>query len=138
MQDRPDLRELLECVRDFLQNEAVPRTSDPHLRFRVRIAANVLSIAAREIELEEELLRKERRRLLELYPEAGVVVPAPDAVQELKRAVKGLTERLARELRSGQMAAAPGDPVWSHVRAALVEKLQVANPAWLKRTGKNQ
>ncbi len=137
MQDRPDLKELLECVRDFLQNEAVPRTSDPHLRFRVRIAANVLAIGAREIELEEELLREERRRLLELYPEAGGAAPAPAAVPELRRAVKSLTEKLARDLRSGKIAAEPGDPVWSHVRAALVEKLQVANPAWLKRTGKN-
>lgn len=49
MHDRPDVAELLEAVREFLANEVAPAMSDQRLKFRALIAANVLSVAERQV-----------------------------------------------------------------------------------------
>ena len=135
MQDRPNFKELLEIVRDFLQSEAVPKTTDPHLRFRVRIAANLLGILQRELDLEEEQLPGELRRLQEIYPGTGAREETPENLVALKSLVATLNTRLAEEIRSCKRVAAPGDRIWRHVRATVIEKLKIANPAYLKRVG---
>jgi hypothetical protein len=47
---RPTASELLEAVREFLTGQVMP-ASTGRLAFHARVAANVLSIVAREIEL---------------------------------------------------------------------------------------
>jgi hypothetical protein len=136
MQDRPDLKELIESVRRFLEEEVVPAVADQRLRFRARVAANVLAVAARERELEETLLQEEMRRLAEvLAPDGGVAAGHGAAVStaDLRREVEALNGELARRIREGTIAAGPGSPAWEHVRKTAAEKLLVANPAWLER-----
>ena len=48
--DRPTTGELLESVREWLEREVIPAT-DGRLRFHARVAANVLGIVERELEL---------------------------------------------------------------------------------------
>jgi len=137
MQDRPDLKELIESVRRFLEEEVIPVAGDPRLRFRARVAANVLAVAARERELEETLLREERRRLAEVLAtgDAAAVGPeAPVSAADLRREVEALNGELARRIRAGTIAAGPGSPAWEHVRKTAAEKLLVANPARLRRS----
>jgi hypothetical protein len=134
MQDRPSLDELLASAEDFLLREALPAMPDARLRFRARIAANVLAVARRELALEEANLRAEHARLRELSGDAAA--GAPLAAPELRAAVGELTRRLAERIQSGELSAAPRDAVWEHVRRSLVEKLQVANPAFLERLEK--
>jgi len=49
MQDRPDSGELIDAVTRFIEQELLPTISDPRLRFRALIAANVLAVVSREL-----------------------------------------------------------------------------------------
>ncbi|MBI4604484.1 MAG: hypothetical protein HY721_21185 [Planctomycetes bacterium] len=129
MQDRPDLAELLESVRHFLEEEILPAAEDPRLRFRTRVAANVLAIAGRELSLGPALLEAELERLRALLPDVDPVAAAP------REAVERLNGELARRIREGELDASPGGPVWDHLRRTAVEKLRIANPGYLRRAG---
>src|SRR5688572_25649667 len=104
MQDRPDLKELIESVRRFLEEEVIPVAGDPRLRFRARVAANVLAVVAREREFEETLLREEKRRLAEVLATADAAAVGPEApvsAADLRREVEALNGELARRIRAG-------------------------------------
>ncbi len=131
MQDRPDLAELIDSVRRFLDSEVVPTVSDQRLRFRARVAANVLAVASRERAMEAELLQEELRRLEGLLGKGAADGTGGDPRAE----VDALNTELARRIRSGAIAAEPGSAVWEHLRKTAVEKLRVANPGYLKRVG---
>jgi hypothetical protein len=47
--DRPTPEELVEAVREFLEQEILPGLDDQRLRFRTLVAMNALGIAAREL-----------------------------------------------------------------------------------------
>lgn len=47
--DRPDARELLEAVTEFVAGEVLPTIEDHRLRFRTLVALNALGIAYREL-----------------------------------------------------------------------------------------
>jgi hypothetical protein len=47
--DRPDARELIEAVTEFLGGEVLPALEDHRLRFRTLVALNALGIAYREL-----------------------------------------------------------------------------------------
>jgi hypothetical protein len=137
MQDPPDLKGLIDSARRFLEEEIVPAVGDPRLRFRARVAANVLAVAARERELEEGLLLEERRRLAGVLGREGALAGGPEAARrplaDLRSEVEEWNAELARRIRAGAIDAAPGSPAWKHLKAAAVEKLQVASPACLER-----
>jgi hypothetical protein len=134
MQDRPDLVELLESVRHFLETEVMPAAADARLRFRARVAANVLSVAARERALEGELLATERLRLRQLLLKAKDGPPAPE---RLHSEVEEMNTELAQKIRAGEIDASPERPAWKHLRQTAAEKLRIANPAYLKRIGQH-
>lgn len=130
MQDRPDLAELLDSVRLFLEDEVLPAVSDARLKFRARVAAYVLAVAARERRQEGPLLEAEWRRLAAIL---GPLDSAPtDSSESPQARVASRNELLARAIRSGAIDASPGTPVWDHLRLAAFEKVQIANPAKLR------
>jgi hypothetical protein len=47
--DRPAAAELVEAVREFLEQEILPGLEDHRLRFRTLVAMNALGIAVREL-----------------------------------------------------------------------------------------
>lgn len=91
MQDRPSAQELLDAVRLFLATELLPTVSDPRLRFRTLIAANLLDMLRRELALEPDLLAAEYARLATLLGEQRSAPAEPRAlaaaVAELQRAL---------------------------------------------------
>ncbi|HEY6311426.1 MAG TPA: phosphotransferase family protein [Streptosporangiaceae bacterium] len=110
--DRPAGRELLRAVREFLITE-VGRT-DPRLRFHARVAANALRIAEREAMLAAGHERRHRARLAALGcgDDAGLCAAIRDG---------SLDHRF--------------DEAVEAVRAAVVDKLTVANPGHLALPG---
>jgi aminoglycoside phosphotransferase (APT) family kinase protein len=106
--DRPSGPALLNAVRDFLTTEV--GTSDPVLKFHARVAANALRIAEREALLAPAHEQAHRKRL------AGLGC-ADD-------------EDLCAKIRDGSLDHRFGD-VTEATRAAVVDKLTVANPAHL-------
>lgn len=124
MQDRPNARELLEAVEAFLANDVVPALQGPK-QFHARVAANVMRVVARELELGGEFLRAEWRRLDELAGEE----PMPDNDAAL---VDGLLRRnrdLCARIRRGEADADPWRArVLVHVRRTVEEKLRIVKP----------
>jgi len=136
MQDPPDWRGLIESVRQFLEAEVVPAAPDARLRFRARIAANVLGIAMREVASEADLLAAELSRLSSLLGEVRAAPAEGHApIGELRERAERLRVELARRIREGSAPARPDTPLWDHLRRTAVERLRVANPALLRRRG---
>jgi len=129
MQDRPSARELLEAVEHFLEDDLMPGLEGPK-QYHARVAANVMRILAREIELGPGFLRAEWRRLAELLGEAGDSLPEEAALPD---AVRRLNVSLCEKIRRGDADRGPWrERVLAHVRKTVEEKLAIAKPEMLK------
>lgn len=106
--DAPSAMELLEAVREWLDRDVIPAT-DGRLRFHARVAANVLGMVEREIELGSAQELRHRERLAQL----GV---ADDA--ELAAAIR----RREFDDRS--------DELRDLLTESVLDKLAVANPRY--------
>src|SRR5262245_44467292 len=96
MQDRPTLTELIDAVRGFLERDVVTALEGT-TKFHARVAVNVLSIVARELEHEPTQLAAEWQRLDALLG-AEPLPPAP----ELRDAVRRRTDALCARIRAGE------------------------------------
>jgi hypothetical protein len=133
MQDRPTAPDLLAALRAFLLEEVAPALTDPRLRFRTLIAANVAAIVARELESEEERLRAEWTQLAALDDEPA---PAPASLADLRAAIEARQRALCARIQAGEADADPWRPAaWRYARWSVEEKLRVANPRYLARFG---
>ena len=122
MPDRPNALELLEAVRGFLETEVAKGATDPRLRFRALVAANALSIAGRELVLDETSPSAEARILRELLRE--VPSGAPPAEEAL-----ALSWELCRCIRAG---TSPSETAGA-VRRIVEGKLAAASPRYLQK-----
>jgi hypothetical protein len=107
--DAPSAAELVEAVREWIERDVLAAT-DGRLRFHARVAANVLSMVERELQLGPAQAEAHARRLATL----GC---ADDA-------------ELARRIRDGSLDERL-DEVRTLVRASVRDKLAVANPGYL-------
>lgn len=141
MQDAPTAHELIEAVTKFLSSEIAPTLSDPRLRFRALVAANVLTIVGRELELGEAQILGEWQRLQSLMPEQPLT---PDRSFEgrggdVRADVEHMTRELAQKIRAGDAdESAFHDAVFAHVEQTVMEKLLVANPKYLERVSRER
>ena len=110
--DVPTAPELVESVREWLERDVVPGAA-PVNRFDARVAANVLAIVERELELGAAQDRRHRDRLEQL------------GVDDDKALAKGI-----REGRFDDRLAEVRRLVWESVR----DKLAVANPRYVDRS----
>lgn len=130
MQDRPTAEELLAAVQVFLEQEVVPELTG-RTQFLARVAARAVSIVRRELNEEEEALRREWRRLIELYPDTPREVAS---LAELRRTVRELNERLCEEIRNGPSTdEVRTQALWQHLWHTVTDKLRVSNPVLLQR-----
>ncbi len=128
MQDRPDVRELLEAVRAFLEEQIVPALEGTK-QFHARVAANVLAIVGRELRHGEPTLRAEWHRLVELL--GAVSSEAPASEEALLASVRELNAALAERIRAGSADDGPwGAAVLAHLRVTAAERLVIANPKY--------
>jgi Domain of unknown function (DUF6285) len=126
MQDRPTMTELTLAVREFLEIEIAPALSDPRLKFRTLVAMNALGMIARESELEEALLHQECSSLLQLLALNTAVQIEYSGV---KTQVLGMNTDLAKRIRGGEIP----NGTFDHLERATRAKLEVSNPAYLKK-----
>jgi Domain of unknown function (DUF6285) len=127
VQDHPTTRELLEAVTHFLSTEVAPTMNDPRMKFRALVAATVLHIVMRELEMGDELVTAEWHRLDALM---GDDAPGENLTDE----VAVMTGALCARIRQGQADEGTfHDAVLAHVEQTVVEKLRVANPKYLER-----
>lgn len=126
MQDRPSSGELVEAVREFLEEEILPELEDSRAQFRTRVAMNALSILERELAQEESLLLVEHKRLIRLL---GEDYAAPGSLEELRERVLELNRDLAGRIRFGEVP----DGTLELLRQITADKLRVASPKYLER-----
>lgn len=108
--DVPDAAALVEAVREFLERDVLPAT-EGRVRFHTRVAANVLAMVEREIQLGHAQLQAHQ---------AGL-------------AAFGLADEraLADAIRSGDLDDRL-DEVRAFLESTVQAKLEVANPRHLK------
>ena len=131
MQDRPTAPELVAAVRRHLSEEVIPALQDPGLRFRTLVAANVLAIVSREMEVAERQAPKEWRRLAQLLNRQG---SPPPALRDQVRDIAQMNEQLCTQIEAGVF----DEPqAWAslleHCLQTAREKLTIANPKFLER-----
>ncbi len=129
MQDRPTAIELLEAAADFVDREIVPVAEGPR-QFQARVVANVMRIVAREIQMEDPMLRREIRALATLLNESE---PHLHGLDDLRKAAIDLNSRLAEKIRAGDADRGPWRAdVLRVVRGIVEDKLRIANPRYLE------
>jgi hypothetical protein len=109
LHDAPTAAELVEAVRDFLLSD-VTEATEGRVRFHARVAANVLGMVQRELELG----------------------PAMEAAQADRLGRLGFSSEteLAAAIRTGTLDDRYAE-VAAAVRATVRDKLLVANPKYL-------
>lgn len=131
MQDQPQATVLIEAVRQHLANQVLPTITEPRLRFQTLVAANVLDIVVRELTLAEPYSAAEWARLADLLARPGTM-PANAAQRDA-----ALTERNEALCQAIEAGAFDEPAAWSrllaHCQQTAVEKLHIANPAYLQR-----
>jgi hypothetical protein len=111
---RPDARELVEAVREFLEREVQPKL-EGSTAFHARVAVNVLAIVERELAEGAVLDAGERERLVALLGEEGEL--------------GALNERLVARIRAGELTV--DDPALvAHLRATILGRLGIDNPRY--------
>lgn len=111
LHDVPSARQLVESVREWLENDVLSSTSG-RLQFHARVAINVLATVERELELGSAQRVDHEERLRDL----GVLSDAD----------------LADAVRTGRLDSRLDDVI-DAVRADVSAKLQVANPGYISR-----
>ncbi len=129
MQDRPTSVELLDAAADFVERELVP-TIEGARQFQTRVVANVMRIVAREIKMEDQLVRAEVKTLARLL---GRDAPHLHSLDDLRAAAAGMGEELTARIRAGDADSGGWrGEVLAAVRQSVEDKLRIANPRYLE------
>jgi len=114
MQDAPTTKELIEAVRAFLEEKAMPELKG-HTAFHARVAANALAIVERELEQGPTAQTGERMRLMQLLGHEG--------------ALEDLNAELAKAIRAGEVTLeTPG--LADHLWATTMDKVAIDQPKY--------
>lgn len=108
--DRPDALELIDAVRDFLAEEVMGAV-EGQLAFHVRVAANALGIAAREVRAAPEI--------------------AAAHAERLDRFGCSNDSELVAAIRSGELDDRHAE-LGSELRRMVWDKIQVTNPRYVR------
>ena len=114
MQDLPAAEELIDAVREFLTESAMPELSG-RTRFHARVAANVLGIVSRQLEMGEQSDEAEADRLRALLVQDGSLAQ--------------LNEVLCRRIRTGEIGVDDA-PLVEHLWQTTLAKLAIDQPSY--------
>ncbi len=110
--DQPSIRELVDAVRDFLENKALPELKG-HTAFHARVAANALGIVSRQLDRARAADDSELARLRALLGCDGTL-------DELNRA-------LCRAIREGTLDIGSAE-LRRHLDATTRDKVEIDQP----------
>jgi len=115
MQDRPTAVELLEAIREFVEQDVMPAV-EGRVQFHSRVAINALGMLERELRLGPDLDAAERARLRALLGHDADLAT--------------LTTELAGRIRKGSLDDRRDD-VAAALRESVRAKLVVSNPNYV-------
>ena len=125
MNDRPNALELLHIAHQTLAQEILPG-AQPEQRYTLRMIANALGIAARELESHDKNTGAEMRSLNLLYNDA-----------QNAAALHARNRQLALDIRLGKFESSTDQEarLRLHLLASARAKLAIAYPKGLQKTG---
>ncbi|XDD46345.1 hypothetical protein AB3N60_16825 [Leptospira sp. WS39.C2] len=145
MQYRPDTKELLSAIQDFMMKELLPKLEgDDLLSYKTLVSWNMLGVISREIENSEYTnIWSEILRTKLLISDSETKYPL-DSFQQLTKKEKyqilyDWNQSLAQTIRnqstqtksndhSIKIDTSPNGTVWNLVKSQLKENLSVSNP----------
>ena len=132
MLNPPPGHELLASARALLLDDLLPELPPEHER-KIRMVAEAMGIAERELHDSADAACRELRLMAELYDEAPPPRLAPD---ELAKYLRGMNARLVRDIRAGAL----GDRRKAgRLRRVLLDqvlsRLRIASPEYLRASG---
>lgn len=115
MHNHPTAVELIEAVRDFLEQRAMPALEGRNA-FHARVAVNALDIVRRELQLGPDAKASERARLLTLLGHTA------GEVAELDR-------ELCQQIRTGELGlTSPG--LVEHLWQTVLDRMAIDQPKY--------
>lgn len=122
---QPNVSQLCDALQGFLTTEVAPAVDDDAIKYKLKIAMNVLGIIARESELGENFRQLEHSALNEYLgddPESlGVESTAPERTD--------INQRLLDHIRSGDIASRQ-DNLLATLERITVAKMAIDNPRY--------
>ncbi len=123
--NQPNVSQLCEALQEFLGREVTPAVADDGLKYKLKIAMNVLGIIARESELGEGFRRLERSALSEyLGDDAESAAPESADLESTD-----VNKRLLDHIRSGDIASREDD-LLAILERITVAKMAIDNPRY--------
>jgi hypothetical protein len=114
MMDQPSIRELVDAVREFLEQKALPELKG-HTAFHARVAANALAIVSRQLEQSAAAETAELIRLRALLGRDGTL--------------DGLNRALCHAIREGEIDILSPE-LRRHLEATALDKLEIDQPGY--------
>ena len=114
MHDQPSVRELVQAVKNFVDETAMPELTG-RAGFHARVASNVLGTILRDIDTRFEADASEKTRLLDLLE-----APADTSLSKLN-------EDLRQRIRSGELTIR-SDDLMRHLKMTAIDQLKVDQP----------
>lgn len=131
MYDRPDIFQLLDAVKVYLQNEVVPALKEDRKRYyQALVAVNLIGVVAREIHMRADHLYAEWDRLNFVQ---DVAAPVPPDVNEARAALAERNRTFCEEIKAGRYDIAPGrSALFEHLLITAHTQLEVSSPKFLE------
>ncbi|MCW7469001.1 hypothetical protein [Leptospira kanakyensis] len=139
MQYRPETKELISAIQDFLMKDLLPKLEgDDLLSYKTLVSWNMLGVIARETESSE--FERDRYNILDLNLKISKLETDLDEIQfsRLSRKEKynlllDWNKEFAKEIRrqsqnNSGLDLKPGSTVWNFAKNQLKETLSVSNP----------
>ncbi len=116
MHDQPSVSELVQAVKNFIEETAAPNLTG-HAAFHARVASNVLATVLRDLEHRPQAEPAERARLLDLL--GG----------NENQTIEELNQALSARIKGGQMTTeTPG--LLAHLKATTVAQVEIDQPRY--------
>ena len=116
MHDQPSVPELVQAVKNFIDETASPNLKG-HAAFHARVASNVLATVLRDLDQRPEAETSEKARLLALL--SG---PPEQSVEALNR-------ELSAQIQSGAMTSeTPG--LLEHLKTTTMAQVEIDQPRY--------
>jgi hypothetical protein len=131
MYDKPNLAQLFDALRLYLESAVTPAVQDDRkLYYQTQVAINVLDIIERELEMEADHLKMEWKRLNFVQ---NNVLPMPSDIAELRGALAERNRKLCEEIGAGRYDHEPQrSALFEHLLVSAHSQLEVANPQYLQ------
>lgn len=131
MYDRPSLEALIDAASMHLEDHVIPAVKgDAKLYFQTLVAANVLKIASRQVQLHD-------KHLLQAWEDLGTLfqtpLPIPFDSQERESRLTAWHDELCAAIRQGDYDAVnQRRALLQYVQRRTIAQLEVANPKFLQ------